>query len=81
MRVPSGENATECIQLVCPENRSDVLLPGCASQTRRVQSAEPETIRAPSDEIATDLIQLVCPRKGPEMILPVCVSQTRIVWS
>ena len=52
-----------------------------ASQSRRVLSAEPETMRRPSGLKATDDTCRVWPRSGVPMGLPLTASQSRRVLS
>ena len=52
-----------------------------ASQSRRVLSHEPETMRRPSGLKATDQTSSVCPWRGEPIGLPVAASQSRRVLS
>jgi hypothetical protein len=57
------------------------VLPLAASQSRRVLSAEPETMRRPSGLKATDDTGRVWPRRGGPVVLPLAASQSRRVLS
>jgi hypothetical protein len=60
MRCPSGENATEVIQEVCPVNGPAIASPVVASHTRIVQSDEADAMRWPSGENATEKTHPLC---------------------
>src|SRR2546423_848313 len=81
MRMPSGENATELTQEVCPSSGPSTICPLCPSHTCIVESLEPETMRMPSGENATKLTELVCPSSGPRTFCLLCPFHTRIVES
>ena len=81
MRLPSGENATDLTELVCPLNGPETTSPVSTFQTRIWLSEEPETIRFPSGENATEYTGPISPSNGPKIISPVSASQTRIVSS
>ena len=53
---PSGENATEAIQLSWPRSGGSISMPVLASQTRMVLSEDPEMFWDPSGENATEKI-------------------------
>jgi hypothetical protein len=57
MRWPSGENATDQTESVCPVKGPADVSPVMAFHTRIVRSLEPETMYRPSGENATDLTQ------------------------
>ena len=63
MDFPSGENATEVTQAVCPVIGSEMSSPVSTSQTRNVSSAEPDKMCFPSEEKATEVTLLVCPER------------------
>src|ERR1700674_2768758 len=75
---PSGENATELTEPVCPVKGPAAVSPVFAFQTRIDSSEEPETMCWPSGENATELTESVCPVKGPAAVSPVFAFQTRI---
>ena len=81
MFLPSGENATELTDQVCPWRGLPTWPPVCASQTRMVSSEEPDTMCLPSGENATELTDQVCPWRGLPTWPPVCASQTQMVSS
>jgi hypothetical protein len=54
MRVPSPENATDCIEPSLPRKAMGSSVPDCVSQTRIDWPYEPETIRNPQGENAID---------------------------
>src|SRR6266702_3356841 len=81
MRWPSGENATDKTESVCPVNRLASVSPVVAFHTRIVPSCEHETMRWPSGENATDSTKSVCPVNGPASVSPVVAFHTRIVPS
>ncbi len=60
--MPSGENATEVTQFVCPLNGLPISFPVVESQRLIVQLFDPETRRVPSGEKAIDLISYMVPR-------------------
>ena len=76
---PSGENATELTQSLCPVNGPPTVSLVKALQTRMVLSFEPETMHLPSGENATDLTDHVCPINGPATVSPVVEFHTQIV--
>src|SRR6266702_3142420 len=78
MRWPSGENATETTECVCPVNGSASVSPVVAFHTRIVPSKEPETMRWPSGENATDVTGDMCLVNGPASVSPVVAFHTRI---
>jgi hypothetical protein len=59
---PSGENATDLNELVCPVKGPATVSPVVVFNTRIVVSFEPETMCWPSGENPTDLT--VAPRLG-----------------
>ena len=61
MCLPSGENATDKTERVCPWKGFPTCPPVCASQSQIVLSEEPETMCLPSGENATDQTESVCP--------------------
>ncbi len=79
MRWPSGENATDQTEDVCPVNRPASVSPVVAFQTRIIPPAEPETKRWPSGENDTDETQAVGPVNRPASVSPVEAFNTRIV--
>src|SRR6266702_4414382 len=81
MRWPSGENATDQTQPVCPVNGPATFFPVEAFHTWIVRSKEPETMRWPSGENATDKIDPVCPVNWSASVSPVVAFHTRIVPS
>src|SRR6266571_7503673 len=81
MRWPSGENATDQTQSVCPVNGPAAVSPVVAFHTRIVRSEEPETMCWPSGENATDKTESVCPVSKPATVSPVVAFHTRIVPS
>src|SRR5215510_9783959 len=78
MCIPSGENATEKTEPMCPSNGPDTTWPVWASQTLIALSEEPETMCFPSGENATETM---CSSNGPDTTWPVWASQTLIVLS
>src|SRR6266702_3641278 len=76
MRWPSGENATDLTEDVCPVNGPATFSP-VVFHTRIVRSSEPETMRWPSGENATDLTESGCPVNVPASVSPVVVFHTR----
>jgi hypothetical protein len=58
MRWPSGENATDRINPVCPVKGPAAVFPVMAFHTRNVPSYEPETMCWQSGENATDQTEL-----------------------
>src|SRR5712691_10863188 len=78
---PSGENATDLTEPVCPVKGPATVSPAMAFHTRILRSSEPEAMCWPSGENATDLTQPVCPMKGPAAVSPVVAFHTRIVAS
>ena len=76
MRSPSGENATDVNEVVCPEKGPAAVSPVVAFHTRIVPSCEPETMRRPSDENSTDMIESVCPVNVYVAISPVVAFHT-----
>ena len=63
MCLPSGENATDQTEEVCPWRGFPTWPPICASQTQMVSSKEPDTICLPSGENATEMTGEVCPQR------------------
>ena len=53
--LPSGENATEVTNPLCPSNGPETIIPVSASHNRIVLSSEHETTCLPSGENATEL--------------------------
>ncbi len=76
---PLGEKATDTIQLEWPF-RDLEQVPSTISQTRVVQSADPETRREPSGEKYTDITQPEWPSRVATQ-LRLTVSQIRMVLS
>ena len=68
-RLPSGENATDVTQSVCPSNGPLTTSCICVSRILTVLSHDPETMRLPSGENATDVTQSSCPSNGPLLYL------------
>src|SRR5882762_6779006 len=62
MRLASGEKNTEVTQLVCPRSSGKSWAPVVTSQTRTVQSHEPEATRRASGENINDKTPPSCPR-------------------
>ena len=58
---PSGENATDQTELVCPCRGLPTGAPVCASQICSVLSVEPDTIYLPSGENTAEKVMPVCP--------------------
>src|SRR6266702_2215947 len=79
MRWPTGENATDLTEEVCPVNGPASFSPVVAFHTRIVRSSEPETMRWPSGENATDPTEDVCRVNGPATSSPVVAFHTLIV--
>src|SRR5882672_4357018 len=82
MRWPSGENATEWAQLLCPSKGPETTAPVSAFQTRIVRSSEPDTMRLPSGENTTEPTEWACPTKiyiraGQFIALPVWMESIR----
>ena len=65
MHWPSGENATELTESICPVNGPATISPVMAFHTQTVLSPEPETIVWPSGEKFTEVTLSVCPVIGP----------------
>src|SRR6266436_5916100 len=78
---PSGENATDLTECLCPVKGPATVSPVVAFHTRIVPSSEPETMWWPSGENATERTEYVCPVKGPATVSPVVAFHTRIVPS
>ncbi len=79
MRRPSGENATDQPEDVCPKKGPAAVSPVEAFHRRIVPSCEPETMRWPSGENATDKTEDVCTVNGPAAVSHVVAFHTRIV--
>src|SRR6266702_1085965 len=79
MRWPSGENATDLTEDVCPGNGHASISPVVVFHTRIVPSPELETMRWPSGENATDQTEDVCPVNGPAVFSPVVAFHTVLV--
>jgi len=79
MRLPSGENATERTESVCPSKGPETTAPVSAFQTRIVLSIKSRhdalAIRGECDRVTKS----VCASKGPETTAPVSEFQTRMV--
>lgn len=80
MHLPSGENATERTNFVCPWMGGPIAAPVEASQRRTVSSWEPDAMCLPLGENTTDRTKPVCPRMGSPIAAPVEASQIRTVY-
>jgi hypothetical protein len=81
MRVPSSENATDCIEPSLPPKAMGSSVPDCVSQTRIDWSYEPETTRNPQGENAIDETESVWPCPIGRNLAPNNASQMRMVPS
>nr|VFK18689.1 MAG: hypothetical protein BECKLFY1418C_GA0070996_10471 [Candidatus Kentron sp. LFY] len=82
-RLPSGLNATDQTESVCP-SKTRISAPLDTSQTRTVLSTPPEARRLPSGLNSTDQTEPVCPLRieiGTPISAPLPTSQTRTVPS